>query len=541
MIVRDFTRCPRCGSPTKKAISFSGGESEFWYECTDNQCNTYINTYVPQAHQAKVHTDSHRYLGNFGGYGSGKTTTSREEFYKHMLLTPGGATIIGANVASQYEQTIKRDIENDIPRGLVKGYSTKNQYIDFLNDHRLLFRPFDDPNKLRSYNVTMFIMLEASEIKAEVFTQLKTRLRNLAATIPEVDDKGRPVTKRLDNGSLVPIIKHDWRKGIVESNPDSGWIRNEVLLVSDTIQKHGPILDEYNVLEQEKDKAIGTHITVSDVNQFLPPNFKEEITKNKPLWWISRYIHGSFSYAEGLVYPNAMRYLVEDFEIPKHWKRICAYDYGLSDDSVYLFGAVDEINCLLYIYKEVRTNNKNVEDLAMLFKEASADIPIGGWICSPIIDPKSAPKRDYEKKSLADHFLDYGVVFIPGKINVDARIFRVNTYIESGKLRIFEKGCEGLVKELRDYKFKNNSHSNDSYADKPQDKNNHAINPLEWICMELPSDPSNLVYGIYNRQGQDLTKLGEQKLKEQAAFGTFALEDDYTPRSGPFDSIDYMY
>ena len=33
-ITRDFTRCPRCGAPTTKAIAFNGGESEFWYECT---------------------------------------------------------------------------------------------------------------------------------------------------------------------------------------------------------------------------------------------------------------------------------------------------------------------------------------------------------------------------------------------------------------------------------------------------------------------------------------------------------------------------
>lgn len=34
MLVRDFNKCPRCGSPTNKAKAFNGGESEFWYECT---------------------------------------------------------------------------------------------------------------------------------------------------------------------------------------------------------------------------------------------------------------------------------------------------------------------------------------------------------------------------------------------------------------------------------------------------------------------------------------------------------------------------
>ena len=36
-------------------------------DCT--RCNTFINTYIPQAHQCAVHTDTHRFVGNFGAYG----------------------------------------------------------------------------------------------------------------------------------------------------------------------------------------------------------------------------------------------------------------------------------------------------------------------------------------------------------------------------------------------------------------------------------------------------------------------------------------
>lgn len=174
------------------------------------------------AHQVAFHEDSHRFTANFGGYGSGKTTTSREEFYKHVFLTPGGNSLIGANVSSQYEQTIKRDIENDIPLAFIRDSSNQKQYMDFMNDHRVMFRPFDDPNKLRSYNLSMFIIIEASEVKAESFTQLKTRLRNMAASLPKKNDKGEVIYNRLSNGALIPEIQSDWRKGIIESNPDSG-------------------------------------------------------------------------------------------------------------------------------------------------------------------------------------------------------------------------------------------------------------------------------------------------------------------------------
>lgn len=65
MLRRDFSRCPRCGAPTQPATAISGLKSEGWLECT--ACNTFINTYIPQAHQEAFHRDNHKYTGNFGG------------------------------------------------------------------------------------------------------------------------------------------------------------------------------------------------------------------------------------------------------------------------------------------------------------------------------------------------------------------------------------------------------------------------------------------------------------------------------------------
>lgn len=530
-VVRDFSKCPRCGSPTVKSATFNGAESEFWYECI--KCNTYINTYIPQPHQAAVHEDPHRFTGNFGGYGTGKTTTSREEVYKHIFLTPGGNTLIGANVSSQYEQTIKREIEADLPAAFYEDFSIQKSYFDFKNGHRLMYRPFDDPEKLRSYNLSMFVIVEASETKEAVYTQLKTRLRNMAASAPLRDSEGNTQYRLTRTGVQVPMIKADWRKGIIESNPDPGWVAQSVLLVSDKIKKYGPINDEYAQIQAQVDKNTSSHIAATEVNEFLPGNFLEELCKNKPIWWVNRYVFGSFLYAEGLVYPAALKSVVDWFEVPKHWKRLVAYDYGLADDSVFLFGTIDEERNLLYIYKEVRINNKNVEELARIFFEHTADIPAGGWAIQPIIDPKSGTKRDFEKKTLIDHFMDYNIAFKPGHVNLDARIYRLTTYFECGKVKIMNN-CTGLIKELRDYKFKPLA-SDSGFADKPEDKNNHAINALEWICMELPADPNKLVYGIYNKEGRDVTRDDvERRERNYAAYAL--MDDDYEQ-----DTIAYQF
>ena len=479
-------------------------------------------------------------MGNFGGYGSGKTTTDRQEFYKHMFITPHGNTLIGANVSSQYEQTIKRDIEADLPAAFFEDYSVQKAYYDFKNGHRLMFRPLDDQGKLRSYNLSMFIVVEASEVDAEIFAQLKTRLRNTAASRQKMID-GVPQFRTTKNGGQVPIWEHSWQKGLIESNPDSGWIRSDVLLVSSDIQKHGDVKDKYAIDKADLDLATSSHITATDANEYLPPDpatFIQNICKNKPDWWIRRYTQGSFSYAEGLVYPNAMSCIVDSFEIPKNWVRLVAFDYGLSDDARYLFGAIDMQKGVLYIYKELSANNKNIEQLAQLYYQGSEDIPSGMLYGQPIIDPKSGPKRDYNKKSLSDYFLDYGIAFKPGVVSLDARIFRLNTYIDQGYVKIF-RDCRLLIKELSDYKYPPHTLGETRHSDKPIDKNNHSINPLEWIVMELPANPKNILQGVYNKRGQRVD-LGEEALDRPLVPWQLA-DTEILLTSDPYDDADFNY
>ena len=126
-----------------------------------------------------------------------------------------------------------------------------------------------------------------------------------------------------------------------------------------------------------------------------------------------------------------------------------------------------------------------------IFKEAAKDIPIGGWYTVPIIDPKSN-KRDFNKKDLITHYSEYGVQFQPGYVNLEARIFRLNTYFETGKIKIFNT-CTGLCKELREYKFPEKTLGQTKNTDKPIDARNHSINPIEWMVMELPADPHLLI------------------------------------------------
>ena len=511
----NITRCPRCGSPLKETPSISGAPSTDWLECSSSTCNTFVDTYVPMPHQAAVHKDSHRILGNFGSYGTGKTKTSEKEIEKHIFITPDANILLGANITSQYEQTLLRDFEKSFPNAFMDTRSQQKGYIDFINGARLMLRPFDDPDKLRSNNYSLVVMLEASEIRAEAFHQLKTRLRNTAATNPETGA--------------------DWRKLICESNPDSGWIRTDVLLVSDKITQHGRFANEtYDQDLLSIDPNISTHVASTDVNYYLPEDYIEVNSKNKPDWWIKRFLHGSFSFAEGLVYPHAINCVVKtprDSDgnplTPKHfpdWKILIAHDYGLMDEATFVYAAVDKKRNKLVVYKVLHTNNAPLSQLADLFKKGAEDIAFGQLYTTPIIDPKNN-KRDYNKKDLISHYRDYNIFFKPGHINVEARIIRLNDYIENGTLEIWDC-CDYLIGELKDYKFKPKTLDDKEAKNQPIDARNHAINGLEWITMELPANPNQLFLDAYNEFGQSYGDLQNQNNKTKDRVWQL---DDYDP------------
>jgi PBSX family phage terminase large subunit len=516
-IIYNQKRCPRCNALLQPTLSISGAPSTDWMECSNSICNTFVDLYHPMAHQASVHQDSHRIIGNFGSYGTGKTKTSEKEIEKHIFLTPNANILLGANITSQYEQTLLRDFEKSFPAAFMDSRSQQKGYIDFINGARLMLRPFDDPDKLRSNNYSLVVMLEASEINADAFHQLKTRLRNTAATNPA-------------NGA-------DWRKLICESNPDSGWIRTDVLLVSDTIYQHGRYADEDYKEQQDAltiDSSISTHIASTDVNHYLPPDYIQVNSRNKPEWWVKRFLHGSFLFAEGLVYPHAMKCVVptpRDSEgkplTPRHfpdWRILVAHDYGLMDEATFVYVGIDTKRNKAIVYKVDHTNNAPLKDLVAIFKNGTKDIAFGQMYTTPIIDPKNN-KRDYDKKDLISHYQDYGVTFKPGHINVDARIIRLNDYIEAGCLEIWDC-CDFLIKELKDYKFKTKTLDDKDSKNRPVDANNHAINALEWIGMELPANPNRLCLTGYDEYGRPISSEEEKLQQKNQRVWQFDEEND---------------
>lgn len=376
-------------------------------------------------------------------------------------------TLIGAETKPQLEQTAKDMFFKVFPDFMIADYHKQKEMVICKNGHVVIFRPFDDEGKLRSLNLTAFWIEEASEVKYDIFVQLQTRLRNKA-------------TK--------------YHLGIITSNPDMGWIKQEFLLKSEIIHN---AQSRYIQDPDEINPAFACHIAPTHLNHYLPPDYVETTSKGKPEWWIKRYMMGSFEHTEGMVYPNFADLIIPAERIPDHWERITATDFGLRDPTVTLAAAIDPRMGEVHIYAEHYRAEKSIKWHAeQMHQRIYKPIPTGR-LRKVIGDPKGKARSEKDMRSTFDYYGEYGIFFQPGMNKLEDGIQKVYTYIDSSKLKIHDC-CIKTIWEGTRYKYpKQELMADKNASEKPVDKDNHAMDCLRYILAELPDNPDSLINMSY--------------------------------------------
>jgi PBSX family phage terminase large subunit len=452
-----------------------------------NICNAALIYYKPLPHQQEYHKDTHTFKAIFGAYGSGKTTTAVMELIRHVLAVPGGMSAMLAPTMQMLQETSYYTLMQYLPHTFIEHEvrTRGKEEIILTNGHKILLLPSNSADKLRSLNLSAFYLEEASNAKYEVFTELTARTRNRAAI---KDGKNRLL-------------------GIVCSNPDVGWVRTEILYKSDEV-----ITADGRVYPRDEDQYnpfMSTHLHSSYQNSYLDPDFQMRISRGKPDWWVARYIHGSFDYAEGMVYPTFSKAIVDPFFIPGHWKRMFSVDFGLRDPTVMLAAAVDPDEGVLYIYDEYYQAETPINKNAEAMKKILSQVPPGLIYGQVIADPAGAKRSGATKRSYFNHYAEYGLWFQEGNNNIEAGIAKVYTYMSMHKLKIFSN-CIHTIKEGRSYKYKQNElDQQKNRGEKPVDANNHAMDALRYMLMELPDDPENLATEVYAGNSRAHTRTYE--------------------------------
>lgn len=470
--------CPHCHyGHVEEDVSFNGTPCEFFVYCP--VCNAHICTYKPMPHQEFFHKDPHQKKLYAGGFGSAKTYTCGMEFLCTVLQIPNSAGLIGAATWGQVSDTCLKFICDNLPQALVaKSNQDKvNWYIQLINGSRISAKALDKEGKIRSANLSIIWIEEASEVDYAVVAFLVARLRNKVAFF-----KGKNRLKML-----------------LSSNPDVGWLNNDWLMCSDVIYYHGDVKDRYNVRPEKKDPSISTHISATSANTYLPPDYEENLAKNKEPWWVNRYLKGSFKYTEGLVYPNFVDWFCEPFHIPEHWKRITGTDFGRRDPTAHVVAALDPHNKIIYVYDEVyeTLDDKSLDEVINKIKKVDNFSP--SLLAFPNqCDPRGRNRDQVSGQSWIDAYRERGIIMQPAKDcegdSLGPTIQKLYNYAKYGRLKIF-KTCKHLYDELSKYKYKERTLGDDkNQGERPQDKNNHLPDALRYMLSpfpQFPEDPSS--------------------------------------------------
>ena len=445
--------------------------NEWWVKCDD--CGHLVFCYVPMPHQLEFHKDPARFKMYAGGFGSAKTSTCGAEFISLALSTPNGEGLVGAMTYPQLEKTAKKQILDMIPIELIENYNQQKNELKLTNGYTILFRSFDDEQKLRSLNLCHVWIEEANGISFDIFTQLQTRLRHYATSQHKI---------------------------IMSTNPDGNWIRTEFLLKSKRIV--GSDI-RYPQKTSEINPNYSTHIASTKLNQYLPKGYIETVSSGKPDWWVRRYINGSFENAEGAVYPNFARNIEYDLTYEevvnnirtKGWKVIGGADFGLLDPTVLLLGAIDPVNGIIYIYDEYYRNRVAIPTHAHEMKLRMQHIPFGSLL-KLVGDPSGKKRNISDRKSIFSNYAEHNIFFSEGNNRIEAGIQKVFTYLEFGKLKVLAR-CEKTIEEHLNYMYKP-VELGEPADEKPVDGNDHTCDSLRYMINELPDDPFALATESYH-------------------------------------------
>lgn len=467
--------CPHCKFSTlEPCTSFSDKTCEFFVYCPN--CNAFICTYKPMAHQAAFHRDEHQLKLYAGGFGSAKTYTCGMEFLTTVLQIPNSAGLMGAKTWGQVADTCLKFVTDNLPAKLVaNSHQDKvSWYIDLINGSRISAKALDQEGKIRSANLSIIWVEEASEVDYEIIAYIQARLRNKVGFF-----KGKNRLKML-----------------LSSNPDVGWLNTEWLMKSGAIYYHGDVRDRYTVPVQDRDPAKSTHISATSANVYLPPDYEKNLARNKEKWWVDRYLRGSFKYTEGLVYPQFSDWFCSPFQIPAHWRRVTGTDFGRRDPTAHVVGALDPINKIIYVYAELEEtlDDKPVDFMADLIKKTD-DFPSYLLAFPHQADPRGRNRSQVSSQSWFDAYREQGILFVPAE-NCEANslaptIAKVANYAMHGRLKIFNT-CNKLRASLAKYKYPARKVGEDvNQGEIPVDAHNHLPDALRYMMAPFPAFPED--------------------------------------------------
>lgn len=409
-----------------------------------------------------------------GGIGSGKTMIGCLTMLTMAVQYPGTYLISRQFMPELRDTTLKQFLEI-CPKELIHEYRVADAIVRIKSSggkiSDILFRQLEEPDKLRSLNLSGFYIDESSQVSEAAFMLLQGRLRG-------------------------PGI----RKGFLTTNPNGHDWQYSWFFKQDMFNK-------------EEAKAQFKLIKApSTENVHLPDGYVAGMMATWSPERIKREIEGSFDAFEGMVYHEFRRdvHVVQPFVIPKEWTRVIGIDHGFRNPSAWVWGAVD-YDDNIYIYREFYEREWLIEEIikGKDGKPGVLQLMRGEKIDQARIDPSVRAVRGQTGQSDWDIYIEHlpkDFPLLPANNEKTAGIDKVKTYLKispkTNKPRVFIfSNCYNLIDEFSKYRYKElttNQKGKQAEKEEPMKVDDHALDAFRYLIMSRPDAP-NEEDNIYNK------------------------------------------
>jgi PBSX family phage terminase large subunit len=367
-----------------------------------------------------------------GGYGSGKTFCGSLLGILLCLKYPGVRGLVGAQTyVLLRDTTMKQYFEHlddmGFKIGLHYNYSKSEEKLTFSNGSEILFRHLQEPNKLKSLNLSFVELEEMSDTPEGTFKMLLSRLRQ----------KIKPEWR--ENGFKYRLFGH--------TNPESskGWI--------------------YKYFVEQKPDNYRLIQAPTTQNKFLEPDFVQSLRDAYDESYYRINVLGEFGdYTSGLVVKGFNSENVKELKYLPHQPIYLTWDFNVDPMSLIVAHKTeDKVFFIDEFVLENATTQSTIDAFLERYPNHKADIIINGDASGDNRSTQSE-RSNYViiRNALKRHYPHLNLSFDLRGFNprIKNRIAAFNSMVKSfdGQRKLFvDPKCEKLLYNIYNLKYKTGS------------------------------------------------------------------------------------
>jgi hypothetical protein len=210
----------------------------------------------------------------------------------------------------------------------------------------------------------------------------------------------------------------------------------------------------------------------------------EQMLKSLPPIQRRQLLEGNWDVAEGAAFVefDPLTHVITPFELPMHWERVKAVDYGYAAESCCLWGIMDQNDGTLIIYRELYRKGLTGEELGAIITSMELEDP---YSVSGVLDTAAWARTGTTGPTVGEALVRQGHKLRPADKNRVQGKIQIHEFLkvkENGRprLQIFNS-CPNLIRELQSIPLsKTNPEDVDTHA------SDHAYDALRYMIMSRP-------------------------------------------------------